>query len=110
MINKDTTATVHRILTRLSSRGEQSTSVPADEVIDRNLLTGKEMILLQNALSIPNDCCCFPRGDTTLLFPILARSATRRWVQLAGGGVEVASGKTVGEYASAQEKLDLAEG
>jgi hypothetical protein len=78
-IDKDAAPFVHLALLGLAFAAEQSAASGADEVIDRDPLPRKELILPESVHTVLNNRSSRSRGRSLLLFRELA-SGTHRWV------------------------------
>ena len=76
-------------------------------MIERDLLTLEAIVLLEDSLSVSNHRGGLSWLRVMFLFTTLASSAKRRWLDLAGGGVQLASSLTVGEDCCVHEELNL---
>jgi hypothetical protein len=109
-INKDASALVHLALLGLAFAGEQSTSSGADEVIDRDALPRKELVMAESVHTVSNNRSRRSRGRSLLLLGELTGSA-HRWVDETSTGRVKASGALRGrQSAGTHQKLDPPEG
>jgi hypothetical protein len=77
-IDKDAASFVHLALFCLAFAGEQSASCGADEVIDRDPLPRKELVLPESVHTVSDNRSSDSRGRSLLLFGELASGAHRR--------------------------------
>jgi hypothetical protein len=105
-IDEDTTSLVHLALLGLSFAGEQSASSGADEVIDRDALSGKESILSKSVHTVSNDCSSDSGGRSLLLLGELASGAHGRIDEACTRGVEPSGALRGRQSAGTHQKLD----
>ena len=85
MVVEKASSGVHFVFDRLSSGCKQSTFGAANEMVDRDLLTWDEVIVLQNASSVTDNGSLSSRCRTSMLFSELTGGTFRRVLNLASG-------------------------
>jgi hypothetical protein len=105
-INKNTASLVHLALLGLPFAGEESASSGADEVIDRDPLSRKELILSKGVHTVSYDRSCHSRGRSLLLLGELASGAHGRIDQTSAGSVEPSGALRSRQSAGTHQKLD----
>jgi hypothetical protein len=101
MVNKQTTTTVHFTVTRLSTGGEETTLGATDKVINRNLLTWMQVVLLQGTGTVLHDGRRLARSRTTILLSVQAGSTLGWGLDLTSSSMQATGCLTVSQYTTA---------
>jgi hypothetical protein len=108
MIDKQTSSIVHVILMRLAARCKQTTLSCADEMIDRDALTGEQMIGLQNAGAVLDRRSFLARRRSWRLLPKLTSCAFWWMAELRCCNMQAACRFASTQDAGSHQKLNLA--
>ena len=106
VIVEEASSSVHLAVDCLSGGCEQSTLGAADKVVDRDLLTWDEVIVLQNASSVTDNGSLSSWCGASMLFPELTGGTFRRILDLAGSLVKVSLVVASSQHTGSQQKLD----
>jgi hypothetical protein len=109
-IDENTAALVHLALLCLAFAGEQSASCGADEVIDRDALSGKKLILSKGIHTISDNRSSDSRGRSLLLFGELASGAHGRIDESSARRVEPSRALRGRQSSGSHQELDTTEG
>jgi hypothetical protein len=109
-INENAAALVHLALLCLAFAGEQSASSGADEVIDRDPLSGKQLVLSKGVHTVSNNRSGSSRGRSLLLLGKLASCTHRRVEETRTSRVEASRALRGRKRPGTHQKLDPTEG
>ena len=106
MIVEKAPSSVHLVVDCLSGGCEQSTLSTANEVVDGDLLTWDEVVVLQHTSSITNNGGLSSWCRASMLLSELTGGTFRRILDLAGGLVKVSLVVAPSQHTGSQQKLD----
>jgi hypothetical protein len=105
-VDKDATAFVHLALFCLAFAAEQTASSRTDEVIDRNTLSRKELILSKRVHTVSDNRSSDSRSRSLLLLGELTSGAHRRVDEACTRGVEASGALRGRQSAGSHQELD----
>jgi hypothetical protein len=109
-IDEDTAALVHLALFGLALAGEQTASSRTNEVIDRDPLTGEQLILPKSIHAVSYDRSSGSRSRSLLLLGELASGTHRRVDESSASSVKPSRALRGRQGAGSHQKLDPTEG